>query len=282
MDKWNCVLEIGFDFKIVGGNEIILTNLIKNGSVLLYEFLVNIVIKKAYLLLFFYFVVIAGGCAESYDASLIRHQDLVRQNLYEISKKPYQKLLIIGNSITCHGPSTEKLGWDGSWGMAATSLEKDYAHVFYELLSDTQPEKNIELHIESLLATNIKATPSMLSFNPDILIIQIGDNLADSKATKESFYYPYKKMIEQFIEVSNPTILCVSDWDYQHNKRLYLEKICSEYNNVKFVDISKIGQDDKNRALSEGIYKHTGVAWHPGDKGMEKIAEELFNTLFME
>ena len=41
------------------------------------------------------------------------------------------RVLFVGNSITRHGPR-EDIGWDGDWGMAASSLENDYLHILVE------------------------------------------------------------------------------------------------------------------------------------------------------
>ena len=43
------------------------------------------------------------------------------------------KVLVVGNSIVKHSPASY-LGWYGDWGMAATSPDKDFLHVYNKLL----------------------------------------------------------------------------------------------------------------------------------------------------
>ena len=52
------------------------------------------------------------------------------------------KILIIGNSITRHGPKPE-IGWNRDWGMAASCEENDYVHRFVTKLN----ENNIRVRI---------------------------------------------------------------------------------------------------------------------------------------
>ena len=43
-------------------------------------------------------------------------------------------LLVIGNSLACHGASPS-LGWEANHGMAASAVENDYAHLLLKKLN---------------------------------------------------------------------------------------------------------------------------------------------------
>ena len=43
------------------------------------------------------------------------------------------RVLFVGNSITRHGPKPD-IGWPWDWGMAASSIENDYVHLFMRML----------------------------------------------------------------------------------------------------------------------------------------------------
>ena len=46
-----------------------------------------------------------------------------------------------------------------------------------------------------------------------------------------------------------------------------------------FVDNCKLGGDESNYARSERKIEHAGVAGHPGDKGMQAIADTLWSAI---
>ncbi|MCA9021036.1 MAG: SGNH/GDSL hydrolase family protein, partial [Planctomycetaceae bacterium] len=52
----------------------------------------------------------------------------------------FKKILFLGNSITLHGPS-KKIGWEGNWGMAASSLDKDYVHIVTDSFTKSSGNK---------------------------------------------------------------------------------------------------------------------------------------------
>jgi hypothetical protein len=59
------------------------------------------------------------------------------------------RVLVLGNSITQHGPS-DAVGWTGDWGMAATSIEKDFVHVLQKHLIDSFPEKTFNVRWDNI------------------------------------------------------------------------------------------------------------------------------------
>ena len=51
---------------------------------------------------------------------------------------------------------------------------------------------------------------------------------------------------------------------------------------VLFLDISQLGSDAANFARAERQIEHAGVAGHPGDKGMQALADALWNAIKKE
>ena len=63
--------------------------------------------------------------------------------------KVTKRILVVGNSITRHGPNAE-IGWGNrDWGMAASAPEKDFVHLLY-----TQPILLLIIIPQSLLKLN--------------------------------------------------------------------------------------------------------------------------------
>src|SRR5947209_1881982 len=98
------------------------------------------------------------------------------------------RLLFVGNSITLHGPS-EKEGWTGHWGMAATSAEKDYVHLVVEAVGKqrgSRPEFRVvnvaefERDFEKYeVAARLK---DEVAFGADTVMVAIGENVPALKS----------------------------------------------------------------------------------------------------
>jgi hypothetical protein len=194
--------------------------------------------------------------------------------------KVIRKIVITGNSLTWHPPLANS-DWNNNWGMAATSQEKDYAHQIYNLIARTQKEKP-ELVIENFQDRRIidpAKHDKLASFKADLYIIEIGDNLKDDESNEKTLGLPYEQMLKT-IKKTNPNalIFCTSTWGCSKNKDPLIRAAC-ERQKVPYVRIDIFIGDVKNRALGEGHFKHGGVNWHPGDRGMQKIADALWQTI---
>ncbi len=193
-----------------------------------------------------------------------------------------RKVLIIGNSITRHGPSAH-LGWNGNWGMAATTRDHDYAHCFFRFLREAQPGKEPQLIIENLLATQLEGAEARFAelarHKADLIIIQIGDNLPLDKANKTTLEEPYEKLLVA-LKQANPhaRIFCLSTWGACQQRNALMKAACQRQG-VRWVYISRLIGNVKNRALSEGHFTNSGVNWHPGNRGMTAIANILWDIV---
>ena len=57
-----------------------------------------------------------------------------------------------------------------------------------------------------------------------------------------------------------------------------MKKVCEDAGDL-FIDNDKLGGDESNYARSERKIEHAGVAGHPGDKGMQAIADTLWSAI---
>ena len=90
-----------------------------------------------------------------------------------------ERLLVLGNSITRHGPAP-KIGWTGDWGMAASAEEKDFVHLVSRGLgSPALKAMNIADFERDLEASDVQARfKAAWDFKPTLVIVAIGENVA--------------------------------------------------------------------------------------------------------
>ena len=185
------------------------------------------------------------------------------------------KILFIGNSITRHGPAPE-IGWFGDYGMAASSKEKDYVHVTASLLDE--PLGGITIGIAQLSDWERNyAEEDILprlyqkahTFNADIVIVRIGENMAPDAAPASRPYF--EEMIRFFAHNAHTVVGTNSFWRNDARDKM-LQELAQE-NGYVFCSLSGLENDRRNMALDE--YEHRGVAGHPSDLGMKEIAKRI-------
>lgn len=190
------------------------------------------------------------------------------------------RILFLGNSITLHETKPE-IGWNHNWGMAASAEENDYVHIVLSELQKRYGEISYGIINVGDWETNyfddgvIEKFNSAKDFNADIVVIRFGENVNQSNFEKYPLIGFLRKFVNLFTKNAKQVIVTDNFWDHEYIcntlKTFALEK------NYDFVTISDLGYVDENKAL--GLFEHPGVAIHPGDLGMQRIAERIIEKL---
>lgn len=196
------------------------------------------------------------------------------------NKNAPTRILVVGNSITRHGPLKE-IGWERDWGMAASAPEKDYVHRLYAKLCESG--KDVFMRIRqcafwerNFLQENVLSNyDEERDFQADVVIFRLGENVAAED--KQYFRGALEKFIAHICPTSGKTLYTTCFWANDVVDGA-IEAV-AEKRGETCLD-GCLSNDKTNMAL--GQFEHSGVAAHPSDKGMEAMAELLFRALQAE
>ena len=187
------------------------------------------------------------------------------------------KVLFVGNSITRHGYKPD-IGWYGDWGMAASCKEKDYVHRTVAMLEEKLGKLDVCIAQGAIWERDYEDTTAVLNetyaeardFLADVVIIRIGENMP--KGSAPDCKPQFAQMIRFF--ASNPKAkVIVTDSFWRNDARDGIIKEIAEEEGYVFCQIHDLEEDEANMAI--GLFEHRGVAKHPSDLGMERIAERI-------
>jgi len=126
----------------------------------------------------------------------------------------YKRILIVGNSITAHGPAPE-IGWYGDWGMAASKPDSDYVHLLSKDLKSRYDAFQFKILYGVPFEQNYKSydfsqVSEGVSFKPDLIIMRIGENsnVTDEKVFKEK----YDQLIKTLRGGSHAKVICTTSF----------------------------------------------------------------------
>ena len=199
--------------------------------------------------------------------------------IYE-SENCKKRVLFLGNSITLHEKAPH-IGWNRNCGMAASCAEKDYVHIVLRYLREKYGEigycvANVgEWERNYWEEDRVQQWKAAKDFRADIVVLRIGENIR-----KDCFEeYPLKGYLRDFIKyfITDETKVVITDTFWEHGYICDCLKAVAEEIHAEFVSIADLGYKDENKAL--GLFEHAGVAGHPGDLGMERIAERIIEKL---
>lgn len=189
------------------------------------------------------------------------------------------RVLFLGNSITLHAPK-EDIGWFGDWGMAASCEEKDYVHVFMEKFRAQYPGAAYRVgqlaDWERAFWTDeevLNDFSELRKWHADyIFAVILGANTPSETLNEHDYAAHYAKMLE-FFDPDHTAKVIVGNMFWANQAKDEAVARAAKMHGAKLVDLNDLGSTDEMMAL--GQYAHHGVSIHPGDLGMQTIAERL-------
>ncbi len=194
-----------------------------------------------------------------------------------ISENSGIRVMFVGNSITLHGIKLD-IGWDRECGMAASCLEKDYVHQVLAKIREYDP--NVAYCIAQVAefergffeqeAKDLYSSAG--DFGADIVIMFFGANVSKDYDSMEN---PPKTFFEAFEDMRNllsnngKAKVYISEGFYIRPVLDAAKKAVAEKYGDTFISMDDI----RTREDSHGLFNH------PGDLGMELIADRFFEAI---
>ncbi len=187
------------------------------------------------------------------------------------------KVMFVGNSITKHAPKPE-VGWNRDCGMAASSIETDYVHLLVKKFEDYRGEE-ISWSIVQVASFERNFDPDNIEkfyfevkdYNPDIMIMFFGANVSKDYDHDEN---PTFKFGESYEKLRN--YLAGDRTNVFHSQGFYIrpildaekQAVAQRYDDT-FINI----EDIRTKEETHGAFNH------PGDLGMQQIAERFWENI---
>lgn len=192
-----------------------------------------------------------------------------------------RRVLFVGNSITLHSPKAD-IGWNDNWGMAASAEEKDYVHLLEHTVLQEDPTASFcicqvaawERQYKNGSETHEKYA-SAREFGADIIVIRCIENCPKDGFDETVFQKELDALI-RYLDREQKAKVIISTGFWHHPGDGALRAYAKEHG-YPCVELGDLGDDDAMKAI--GLFEHRGVANHPGDRGMQMIAERLAEQL---
>lgn len=192
------------------------------------------------------------------------------------------RVLFVGNSITLHGYRPQ-IGWlRGDCGMAASDPEHDYVHLVLKGLSSAgRPAVGCIAQIgdwelnfwdDAVLPDVYQAAAD---WRPELVIARLGENVRGDAMAQYPLLPHFVTMVRFFAGTSAKVLVTDTFWPNPEKERILAEAAAEL--GAPLVKLADLGTRDEMKAI--GLFKHSGVAGHPGNAGMAAIAERILEKL---
>jgi hypothetical protein len=194
-----------------------------------------------------------------------------------------KRVLFFGNSITRHEPNPS-LGWYGDWGMAASAKEKDYVHLVVDALDKKFGKVDYCIAQGAMWEWGYRTAEEVLaeyysavkSFDPHIIVIRIGENITAQKHLEVGCKPYFAKAVDFLVGASAEKVVITDMFWYSVYNDVFKE--VAEEKGYAFCHLTDLEEDEST--MAKGLFEHKGVAGHPGDYGMQCIADRILEKIF--
>jgi hypothetical protein len=200
----------------------------------------------------------------------------------KVSNASHLKILVLGNSIT--GAPSHLVNWQDCHGIAASSPQNDYMHFLFNLIQGElhyAPEmKAIDIgeFERNFPSFDLDILDTLRTYNADLILFRIGDNVNSVMALKQHFWDKFEELINFLNTDERKVIICTSSYYPNKSVDAVIRALC-EKKCISFIDISYLYNDESTHAYSERTIEDPGISSHPGDKGMQEIADILWSDI---
>lgn len=187
------------------------------------------------------------------------------------------RVLFVGNSITRHGIAPN-IGWHWDWGMAASAKEKDYVHRVIASVRAKRPQSSFCICQVADWERRYREEnydysvfESARNFNADIIVMRLIENCPKVQDDFEPFIKAYGALIS-YLNPENKAKILITTGFWKHTCDDGIREYAKRAD-LPLVELGDLGELDEMKAI--GLFEHHGVSVHPGDLGMEHIANRI-------
>ncbi|QKZ15812.1 SGNH/GDSL hydrolase family protein [Spirosoma sp. KUDC1026] len=195
----------------------------------------------------------------------------------------YKRMLVIGNSIMSHLPDPS-VGWFNSNGMAASAPEKDFVHLLNTRLATLYPPVsyrlqsggNFEREFGRSTYSLDEFSEPLQQFKPDLIVLRIGENIDEGAVVSRNYESQLGQLLDRLANYGQPVRIVVTTSVWSHPLADVVTRRVVAAKGHALVDLScMVGQGQ----YFASQYANPGVAAHPNDAGMERIADSIWDKI---
>ncbi len=183
--------------------------------------------------------------------------------------------------MTHNGPDL-KIGWNGSWGMAASAANKDYLSIITLRIKEKNVKsqvlgRNVYAFERGFETVDFDQFQDLKDFGADVIVIRFGENVFEEDRAQSPKFGPAVKKFIDYLSDHRPVQVIVTTPFWYNVGLIKSFNTLAKENSWPLVPLEDLGFWVENTAW--GKFEDQGVANHPGDLGMQRIAERIWVEL---